>query len=223
MKRVCYAVVFLLLLISCTGTPAMNTETPAPLAAAFAASSSAPNTIRITGPFTLSRNDLFPFTNKQEYLSVVLMSGKYSEDWNPGPLMGRNWEGEFQLQLTDEDGKVISSADLNRFFKEGLVFNSFFDIDFDDYNGDGNVDFTIGQYASSNGNLFKLFTLEKSGKIEELPIKGHQELLVSAAERYSVKLTKTKTGFSSTYYDNRIEKHVKQSFVWNGKSFIGTS
>lgn len=176
------------------------------------------NTIQVTGPLTLSRNDLFQFTNKHEYLSVVLTSGKYFEDWSPGPYMGRNWAGEFQIQLCNEIGEVTSAVDLNDF--GDVVFNSFFNIEFDDYNEDGNIDFTIGQYASSNGSVFKLFTLDKTGRIQELPIKGYPKLFVSSTGRYSKKLTKNKLGFSCTYYDNSIGKEVKQTFVWNGKEFI---
>jgi len=180
----------------------------------------ASNAIEITGPITLSRNDLFPYGSSPEYLSVVLTKGKYFEDWSPGPFMGRNWAGEFQIQLSNDQGEVISAVDLNGYFQEDLVFNSLFDIEFDDYNGDGNIDFTIGQYASSNGNIYKLFTLEPAGRIEELPIEGHRELLISGAGRYSAKLAKNKSGFSSTYYDNSIGKTVIQSFAWNGKQFV---
>jgi hypothetical protein len=181
------------------------------------------NTILVTGSLTLSRNDLFQLTKKQEYLSVVLTNGEYFEDWSPGPLMGRNWRGKFQIQLSNENGEVKSAVDINDFFNDELVFNSFFDIDFDDYNGDGNIDFTIGQYASSNGSIFKLFTLDKSGQIEELPIKGQREIFGSGTGRYSTKLAKNKSVFSSTYYDNSIGKEVIQSFAWNGTEFVSES
>lgn len=151
------------------------------------------------------------------------MKGRYFEDWSPGPFMGRNWEGEFQIQLSKENGEVVHAVDLNDYFQEDLVFNSLFDIEFDDYNGDGNIDFTIGQYASSNGNIFKLFTLDPSGQIEQLPIEGHRELWISGTGRYSAKLAKNKSGFSSTYYDNSIGKNVIQSFAWNGKQFVSES
>lgn len=177
------------------------------------------NTIGVTGSITLSRNDLFELTRKHEYLSVVQTSGKYFEDWFPGAYMGRTWRGGFQIQLSDEDGKVKSALDLNAYFNDEVVFNSFFDIAFDDYNGDGNIDFTIGQYLSGNVNIYKLFTLDKTGRIEELHIKEHPELFVSDAGRYSAKLTKTEMGFSSSYYDNRIGKTVKETFVWNGEEF----
>jgi len=134
--------------------------------------------------------------------------------------MGRTWEGEFQIQLSDENGEVKSAVELNAYFNDDIVFNSFFDIEFDDYNGDGNIDFTIGQYASSNGGIYKLFTLGNTGLIEELTIKGHPVLFVSGTGRYSTKLTKTKSGFLSSYYDNSTGKDIKQNFVWDGEQFV---
>lgn len=103
--------VFVLLLTACSETTTNITNSPTPLYAAIASPiqpslTAASNTILVTGPLTLSRNDLFQLTKKQEYLSVVLTNGKYFEDWSPGPLMGRNWVGEFQIQLSNENGEV---------------------------------------------------------------------------------------------------------------------
>jgi len=231
MKKLFMAMATVFLLSACSEKTTIVTKPPTPITAESSGSippghstidlSSpipASGTIEVTGPFTLSRNDLFPFINKQEYLSVVLMSGKYFEDWSPGPYMGRNWVGDFQIQLSDASGDVISAVDLDGF--GDVVFSSFFTIEFDDYNGDGNIDFTIGQYASSNGSAFRLFTLDETGRIEELAVNGYPELFVSGTGRYSTKLTKTKLGFSSTYYDNSIGQEVKQAFEWNGKEFI---
>lgn len=232
MKKLFLAMVSMFLLSACSEATTTGTKPPIPATEStgwtatdqstveLSSPSATSNTIQITGPFTLSRNDLFKYTNKHEYLSVVLISGKYFEDWTPGPFMGRNWVGEFQIQLSNESGEVTSAFELNGFGDSEIVFNSFFNIEFDDYNGDGNIDFTIGQYASSNVDVFKLFTLDQTGRIKELPIKGHPELFVSGTGRYSTKLTKTELGFSCSHYDNSIGKDVKQTFVWNGKEFV---
>ncbi|WP_337099154.1 hypothetical protein [Paenibacillus sp. YIM B09110] len=225
MKKWFYAMVPLLLLSACSEAPALISNSHTPLDATIVSPVPASlnfdsNAILVTGPLTLSRNDLFQLTNKHEYLSVVLTKGKYFEDWTPGPLMGRNWVGEFQLQLSNESDEVQSAVDLNGYFKDEIVFNSFFDVAFDDYNGDGNIDFTIGQYSSSNGGIYKLFSVDDYGNINELPIEGHPELFLSGTGRYSTKLAKSKLGFSSTFYDNSIGKEVTQAFRWNGKQFV---
>lgn len=164
-----YWLSFLLFLAGCSwdegasaepSDPVNGEQEPPVIAEVDPLSAQAPvsNPIDVTGPITLSRNPLFHLTGRDEYLSVVQVSGGYSEDWSPGAAMGRTWDGEFLLQK--------SSLELNPYFHDDVTFHSFFDIEFDDYNGDGDLDFTIGQYATSNGNIYQLFTIEQNGNIK---------------------------------------------------------
>lgn len=178
--------------------------------------------ITIQSPMTLSNNDLFSISGEHQYLRLKMIKGKYYEDWTPGAYMGTVWEGYYILELSDESGNIISKTDLSKIYKEPLIFNSFFQIQFDDYNNDGNIDFTIGQYASSNGRDYKLFTLSKDRKIEELPVKNYYSLFISNTTGiYSTKLTKIdKVTFKTEYYDNSKGKNLENVFKWNGKEFI---
>lgn len=103
-----------------------------------------------------------------------------------------------------------------------MIFNSPFQIQFDDYNNDGDIDFTIGQYASSNGKEYKLFTLKKDGTIEVIPVKGHSSLFISDTTGfYSTKLTKTdNVTFKIEYYDNSNGQNIEKVFKWDGKMFV---
>lgn len=178
--------------------------------------------ITIQSPMTLSNNDLFPISGEHQYLRLKMVKGKYYEDWTPGAYMGTVWEGYYILELSDESGNIISKTDLSKIYKEPLIFNSFFQIQFDDYNNDGNIDFTIGQYASSNGRDYKLFTLSKNRKIEELPVKNYSSLFISNTTGiYSTKLTKIdKVTFKTEYYYNSKGKNLENVFKWNGKEFM---
>lgn len=178
--------------------------------------------ITVDSPMTLSNNDLFPVIREYQYLRVKMIKGRYYEDWNPGAYMGRIYEGDFILELSDEFGNTISTVDLKEFYSQSLLFSSTFDIAFDDYNDDGNIDFTIGQYASSNGNEYKLFTLRKDGKIEELPVKDYPYLFISdTTGRYSTKLIKIdKVTFKKQYYNNAEGKSLEDIFRWNEKEFV---
>lgn len=178
--------------------------------------------IIIESPMTLSNNDLFPINGESQFLRLKMMKGKYYEDWNPGAYMGTLWEGFFIIELVDEFGNNISHIDLNNIYKEPLIFNSSFQIQFDDYNNDGYLDFTIGQYASSNGNDYKLFTLTKDGIIGELNIKDCTSLFISnTTGYYSTKLAKIdEISFSTVYYNNSIGKIFEDVFIWDGKEFF---
>lgn len=178
--------------------------------------------IIIQSPMTLSSNDLFHINGEHQYLRLKMVEGKYYEDWTPGAYMGTIWEGCFIIELADESGNVISQTDLNKIYKDPLIFNSSFQIEFDDYNNDGDFDFTIGQYASSNGRNYKLFTLRKNGEIGELAIKGYSSLLISnTTGYYSTKLTKVdNVTFKTEYYNNSEGKSCEDVFKWDGKEFI---
>ena len=178
--------------------------------------------ISIQSSMTLSNNDLFPLNGKQQYLRVKMIEGKYYEDWNSGAFMGTIWNGSFIIELNDDSGNVMTKTDLSTVYEEPLIFNSAFEIAFDDYNNDEDLDFTIGQYSSSNGNNYKLFTLRSDGKVEELPIKDYHSLFISKTEGfYSTKLTKVdKNSFHIQYYDNSKQKNFIDTFRWNGKEFV---
>jgi bla regulator protein BlaR1 len=178
--------------------------------------------IVVKSPITLSNNNMYPLNGKNHYLRLRMVEGKYYEDWNPGPYMGTIWEGNYSIDLVDESGITIAQTYLSEFFTENLLFMSSFDIQFDDYNNDGDLDFTLGQYATSNGNDYKLFTLRDNGIVEELPIKENSSLFISnPTDYYSTKLTKINNiSFSKQYYDNSKGKYFEDVFEWVGKQFV---
>src|SRR5690606_23609701 len=104
MMKMFYAMLPVLLLVACSGATTNIPNSPTSLYATTESPdqpslTTSSNTILVTGSLTLSRNALFPLTNKREYLSVVLINGEYFEAWSPGRVMGRNWRGKFQIQL----------------------------------------------------------------------------------------------------------------------------
>jgi hypothetical protein len=176
--------------------------------------------IEVQSPMTLS-NSMCTFNGQSAYLRLKMVKGRYYEDWNPGAYMGTLWEGSFVIELADEYGKTIAETDISKMFSEPLVFKSSFNLEFDDYNNDGDLDFTIGQYASSNGRVYKLFSLRKDGKVEELPFKDRPDLFISnTTGYYSTKLNKINgTTFEIEYYNN-AEGTFHDFYTWDGKQFM---
>ena len=135
--------------------------------------------IIVESPMTISNNELIGREDQIYYLRLKMINGKYYEDWNWGAYMGTIWEGEYELEIVDESGEVKDRIDLNKVFKEStLIFTSSFEIEFDDYNNDGDIDFTMGQFASSNIREYKLFTIRNHKKIELLPIENDSSLYI---------------------------------------------
>lgn len=176
--------------------------------------------IEVLSPITVSSNSI-----EDRVIKIRMIEGKYYEDWNPGAIMGGIWEGEFNFEVSDMDGKVINKIDIMKIHEgESNKFTAPFDIMFDDYNNDGDIDFTIGQYASSNGNNYKIYTLRDDGKIEELKVKDKQGVFISNTTGfYSTKLSKEeKDSFSKIHYDNTKGQYIEETYKWNGKQFILT-
>lgn len=178
--------------------------------------------VTVTDKMTLSHNELSSVTHGLQSLDLQFLEGQYDEDWiTPSPFMGRSWSGRFALVLNDEQGNQMNAFPISDHFADKtLLFNDFFQIQFEDYNGDGDPDFTIGQYGTSNGNFYKLFTLRNNNVIEELAIKPTSELFISGSDKYSTRLEKIdEFRFNTTYYDNVEGKQKKDIFQWDGNVF----
>ncbi|WP_312113742.1 hypothetical protein [Brevibacillus reuszeri] len=154
---------------------------------------------------------------KAKYLVLVMTDGQYRIEEEPGPFTGPNWTGTFELQLLDEKRSPLSTLRLNDAFDE-LLFQKSFSFAFADYNHDGNIDFAIGQYASSNLYTYKLFTI-RDGKIERLPIESDNEI-VSSERSYSVLFAQVSPdSFKTVYYDNSLGKYLERVYQWKNTTF----
>lgn len=156
-------------------------------------------------------------------LALKMVDGRYFEEKNPGPFTGWLWEGRFILEVSDAKNNLISSYDLNSAFdNESMVFTKKFDILFEDYNGDGDLDFTIGQYASSNGFVHRLFTLSKNGVAAKLPLAAGE--IFSINKDYSTKFERTaKDSFKARSYDNSKTKHIETLYAFRNGAFAAVS
>ncbi|HIW35150.1 MAG TPA: hypothetical protein IAA29_20455 [Candidatus Paenibacillus intestinavium] len=169
----------------------------------------------------LTKSDIdYDRNGSKEQLTVRMMSGGLKEENEPGPYAGAYWEGDFQLELAAEDGTLIHTLDLNSTFGgEGLIFekNRTFDIAFDDYNNDGFLDFSIGQYLSSNGFIYNLYSLKPEGIAVV-----HRDLF-TVDSNYSILYEKMdNTSFKNRYYDMDKGKMTETLFTWQSDKFVRT-
>ena len=150
-----------------------------------------------------------------------MADGRYFDSYLGGGLYGHNWYGIYQIRTytatEDPLGSTLYIADISVHDKE-MNFGSIFQLVFDDYNDDGNPDFTLGQWFSNNGNAYKIFTIKPDGKVEELNTNG---IFLSRNHDFSVQLDKINPkSFSTSYYDNSIGKSVEEIYEWHIDRFI---
>ncbi|XEC95793.1 hypothetical protein AB6A23_04270 [Paenibacillus tarimensis] len=173
-----------------------------------------------TGDIIAEADIDYDVNGDEEKLYVRMVTGELKEEKDPGPFYGTYWEGDFQLELVSKDGALLHTLDLNPTFGgESLIFthNRELNIAFDDYNNDGYPDFSIGQYFSSNGFMYNLFSLTPNG-IAVI----HQDLF-TADSSYSVLYPKAgNTSFKNRYYDMENGEYVETLFTWQGDRFVRT-
>lgn len=153
-------------------------------------------------------------------LQLIDVNGQYTFDPNPGGYQGKNWTGDFQLMLLNKQGKTISKLDLSSKINASSFYEQFsrkFSFHFADYNGDGDPDAALGQYASSNGYVYKLFSV-KNGTIQPLPLP--HGMIFSIDRSYSPLFKKIKSNaFQVTYYDNTVASSFQKTYTWNNDKF----
>lgn len=148
-------------------------------------------------------------------VKIELRSGRLVRDGKNWCGAGLKYVGTFELEV-HLDGRVESFS-LNKLFhtdselwfraspyEAGLPEQPVsWSILFDDYNGDGQPDFTLGQYGGCNGWYYHLFTISKTGEVEPMPFQCdcHRKLFLNE-QKNSVRLKKTTSGFEVTYYNN---------------------
>ncbi|MCB2227278.1 MAG: hypothetical protein KQH53_11430 [Desulfarculaceae bacterium] len=158
----------------------------------------------------------------RERVEVVLLEGRRVHDADPWCGAGDQWQGSFELrvwrgaELLDRRGAVEL---LGR--GEDIFFWAPLKIVTADYDGDGNLEFNLGQYGSCNGNLYRMFGLDWGGRLRELPLAGGVGLFVSGTGHVnSTKAIRAQGGvISASQYDNTLGKEITRSWRWDGKAF----
>ena len=154
-------------------------------------------------------------------IAIVMSEGAFHELAEPGIDPEWIYEGQFEIRAKDEKGNVISALNLNKSFGgESMIFKERFNLAFEDYNNDGNLDFTVGQVGTSNGNLYSIFTVMEDATIKELPIEEGDECIFSSQFIYSPAFTRVDdTTFYARFYENTLGKHYNAYYKWDGSSF----
>jgi beta-lactamase regulating signal transducer with metallopeptidase domain len=151
-------------------------------------------------------------------LKLLMTDGKYYDVEYVGYGGGtydENYVGNYELQLINQEGVVISSIDLNHDWDyEKINFSGAFDILFTDYNGDSCLDFTIATYGSSNMDFYFLYTITKDNKIERIC----QTEIADSKKEWSVVFEKAvgeEYQFVTEVYNNAVGETQQYTYQWD--------
>jgi hypothetical protein len=141
-------------------------------------------------------------------IELKMFNGVFYNDPNPGAFEGDNWVGNCKLILSADD-KILSEYAMDGDWKEALRFQKKFEIQAFDYYSNGEIEFLIGQYGSSNLNEYRLYRITADKKIELVEEAGI--INISGKEKYSCLFDISKDGqVSYDYYDNSKGRNVKR-------------
>lgn len=131
-----------------------------------------------------------------------------------GGIYRTNYFGRYHIAVEDAQGRVLYNQPI---LDDPLNFSEEFSLLTDDYNGDGDPDFTLGQWESSDGNRYQMFTVRRSGRVEELD--GAQFTMRS--QDFSVAPRKiSPVSFEVVSYDRERDQTVSYLYTWQDDSFF---
>lgn len=151
-------------------------------------------------------------------VELVMTEGNFytrDESTVGGGIYDENYEGQYVLQLVDAEGNVADQLSLNEDWRENEInFPGTFEICVNDYNVDQLPDFTIGNYGSSNMNIYRLYSVSEDGKI--VNIADEAGFGVSAGD-FSIDLEQKEgsTDFYTHFYDNTLGEEKTEEWIWS--------
>lgn len=166
--------------------------------------------VKVSTEVTLGSCPLTGMGKPDYILALRMYKGEYHEQYLPGIDSGPNWTGNFKLCIIDTlQDSVIEAYPI----KEELTFKNKIDIALKDYNRDGNFDFLIGQYASSNLNTYKMYYVTKDLKIGYYNKVGEFSI---SSKSFSPELEPDNRGdLTYSFYDNSSGTTIKKTIDLN--------
>lgn len=151
-------------------------------------------------------------------LELIMYIGEFYEDTELGAFYGDNWVGKCKLVIS-HNGMIESEYMLDDDWSEPMRFGNQFEIETYDYDNDGQSEFLIGQYLSSNINEYILYRMTKERIIEK--IEGGENINISGKDRYSCTFDLIDLGIASyKYYDNSQGVEVKRIVRFEGDKVV---
>ena len=154
---------------------------------------------------------------RPDEIALRMVSGRRWVDERPWCGMSvagtPKYEGRFVLRVTLA-GRDPVDTDLNALFGEtgDLWFHGgAWPIVLRDYTGDGRPEFSLGQYGSCNGWVYRVLGVEGTGTITALS----EEIFAADRVGSSAAFHPTPRGFRHTWYDNSRGSAFCAEFAWD--------
>lgn len=144
-----------------------------------------------------------------------MTDGNYFSDryaGSGGGIYPENHQGSYEIRVLNSDGKLLSKTAFESAEWPEANFPGKFTLLFDDYNGDGNPDFTVGQWGSSSMNLYRIYTVLPDGTVKKISGEDISHL----SRDFTVKFDKDNgSGFFARIYNSATGETKAVPYSWN--------
>lgn len=152
-------------------------------------------------------------------LRLVLVEGQISEQWQcdvvQPAFFAHAFEGRYKLVYETCSGDEIDSIHLSfGDFGDQLLFKHLFQIEVADYNKDGHIDFTIGQFLTASKWWYKVYSI-KDDKIIDLTPSMNGIAVQRESIAHSILFETKGTSIVSALYDAEKNHYVLRSYLWD--------
>lgn len=164
-------------------------------------------------------------SSQNYYIQIVLKEGSYRYEYLTAQQS--YWNGSYFLQVfqdTPEPKNLISEMQLEIGNEAELSFSGQFELFLEDYNNDGQTDFTLGQWIGSNSSIYHIYSIDKNGIPYILPVSISgidQNSIIIASHSYSLELQKlSENSIIYEHYDQANGEYYSTILKWDGTKFV---
>ena len=176
--------------------------------------------IIVQDPIILATGSAKLHDNRDIYIYLEMMEGSYFQDNGTESPYLTNYQGKYQIRVFCPETKKNLSTYPITFDGTVLVFPQSFSLIIQDYNSDGNPDFTLGQRMMGNQNyLYQFYSINADGFVETL-LFDNQVFIPIASHDFSVSVPFTNQTLFVPFYDNQLGQEIEVVYRWNGQNFV---
>lgn len=183
--------------------------------------------IVVQAPIILAEGHTQLADGKYVVVYLEMMKGEYFQAIPGEQPYASNFQGTYQFRVAENDYPYHTLYTQEVSFDDGmeLTFNQTFTLEMQDYNEDGNPDFTLGQRSvGSTHMLYQMYSIDPDGKIFDLSFSdGHKTFAALAdttkGESFSIKLEVKNGQLVIPGYDVELGKTEEMRYHWENNSF----
>lgn len=183
--------------------------------------------IMVQAPIILAEGHAQLADGKYVVVYLEMIKGEYFQTIPGEKPYVSNFQGTYQFRVAESDYPYNTLYTQEVSFDDGteLTFNQTFILEMQDYNEDGNPDFTLGQRSvGSTHMLYQMYSIDRDGKIYDLSFSdGHKAFAALAdttkGESFSIKLEVKNGELVIPSYDMELGKIKEMRYQWGNNAF----